>query len=52
MFLSREAAREHKEWLVGMKSRFMKEKQRLKEITIAYRKQGRWVTPEKREPHD
>lgn len=49
MFLSQEAARDHKEWLVGMKSRFIQEKQRLREITIGYRKQGRWVTPVKQD---
>jgi multimeric flavodoxin WrbA len=45
MILSREDALIHKEWLVGMKSRFMLEKDKLKAISTVYRKQGRWVTP-------
>ena len=44
---SQEAARTHKDWLVGMKSRFVREKEKLKKISTGYRKEGRWVKPEK-----
>jgi multimeric flavodoxin WrbA len=33
----------HKEWLVGMKDRFLKNKQALKKIVVDYRKDGEWV---------
>jgi hypothetical protein len=44
-FSSIEDALEHKEWLLGMKSRFMNHKKALKEITLPYRKQGNWIKP-------
>lgn len=47
MFLTREDAYTHKAWLAGMKSRFMKEKRRLKEITVGYRKEGAWLKPDR-----
>jgi multimeric flavodoxin WrbA len=47
MFLSQEAARSHKDWLVGMKSRFVQEKEKLKAISVGYRKEGRWVSPQR-----
>jgi len=47
-FSSKEDALKHKEWLLGMKSRFMEHKKALKEITLAYRKQGTWVKPLKK----
>jgi multimeric flavodoxin WrbA len=52
MFLSEEAARTHKDWLIGMKSRFVREKEKLKTITVGYRKEGRWLRPEKDPPSD
>ena len=45
MFLTQADARVHKEWLVGMKSRFLQEKKRLKEISVGYRKDGTWLKP-------
>jgi multimeric flavodoxin WrbA len=47
MFLTQEDARAHKEWLVGMKSRFMEEKNRLKEISLGYLKEGAWLKPDR-----
>ena len=45
LFLSKEDALNHKEWLLGMKSRFVRQKKALKEITGAYIKQGSWIKP-------
>lgn len=36
----------HKEWLIGMKSRFMALKGELKAVNLAYRQDGNWITPE------
>jgi len=44
-FSSKEDALKHKEWLLGMKSRFMAHKKALKEITYPYLKQGNWIKP-------
>jgi multimeric flavodoxin WrbA len=44
-FLSKEAAIKHREWLLGMKSRFIEHKKVLKEITHPYLKQGTWIKP-------
>ncbi len=44
-FLSKEAAIKHREWLLGMKSRFVQNKKALKEITLPYLKQGTWIKP-------
>jgi multimeric flavodoxin WrbA len=44
-FLSKEAAIKHREWLLGMKSRFIQNKKALKEITLPYLKQGTWIKP-------
>ncbi|MCD6184234.1 MAG: flavodoxin family protein [Deltaproteobacteria bacterium] len=38
LFLTKKDAVEHKKWLQGMKIRFIKEKKRLKEISLPYRK--------------
>jgi multimeric flavodoxin WrbA len=46
-FSSKEDALKHKEWLLGMKSRFTKNKKTLKEITLPYLKQGDWIKPGK-----
>ncbi len=45
LFLSREGIIEHGEWLRNMKNRFRQQKDKLKEISISYRKDGNWVTP-------
>jgi multimeric flavodoxin WrbA len=44
-FSSKEDALKHKEWLLGMKSRFGRHKKSLKEITRSYLKQGHWIKP-------
>jgi multimeric flavodoxin WrbA len=44
-FLTKEDAMEHKDWLLDMKSRFIRQKKALKEITLPYMKQGKWITP-------
>lgn len=45
LFLTLKDALDHRDWLVGMKSRFVKHKNRLKEISLAYRNTGRWLKP-------
>jgi len=45
LFLSKEEAVKHKEWLLGMKSRFVQQKKALKEITKSYIDQGSWIKP-------
>jgi NAD(P)H-dependent FMN reductase len=45
-FSSKEAVLEHKQWLLGMKSRFIQQKKALKEITQQYLKQGIWIKPQ------
>jgi multimeric flavodoxin WrbA len=45
LFLSKEDAVKHREWLLGMKSRFIQQKKDLKKITVPYIKQGSWVKP-------
>ena len=45
LFLSKEEAIKHREWLLGMKARFVKQKKALKEITVSYLKQGIWIKP-------
>ena len=45
LFVSLKDAQEHKEWLVGMKSRFLSQKSQLKQICLDYRKQGYWIKP-------
>lgn len=47
LFLTREDALAHREWLVGMKSRFMEHKDALKKISLDYRKDGQWLRPER-----
>ena len=44
-FSSKEDALKHKEWLLGMKSRFVRDKTSLKKITLSYLKQGTWIKP-------
>ena len=44
LFLSKEEAIKHREWLLDMKSRFVRQKKALKEITVSYR-HGSWIKP-------
>ena len=44
-FLSKENAQKHKEWLLGMKGRFIEEKSKLKEISFPYLNEGNWIKP-------
>lgn len=44
-FLTRDDALAHKQWLVGMKSRFLQHKKPLKQISLEYREDGQWVRP-------
>jgi multimeric flavodoxin WrbA len=46
MFTSRESALSHREWLMGMKEKFLKHKNTLKEITLSYLRDGTWITPD------
>lgn len=46
-FLTREDALAHKDWLVGMKSRFLEHKKALKQISLEYRGDGDWIRPPK-----
>lgn len=48
MFLTKKHAVAHKDWLRGMKARFLENKDRLKKISIDYLKDGTWVTPQQR----
>ena len=45
LFLTREAALAHRDWLLSMKARFKEQKDDLKKISSAYRDDGIWVTP-------
>jgi len=45
LFLTKEQALEHRAWLIGMKDRFVKHKEKLKEISLAYRSGGVWIKP-------
>jgi hypothetical protein len=45
LFLTREDALRHREWLVSMKSRFLAHKNDLKAISIGYRHDGTWIRP-------
>ncbi len=47
-FFSPEQARTHQKWLVGMKSRFVDQKRRLKQISLRYRYLGTWIKPANR----
>jgi len=44
-FASKDAALEHRDWLLGMKADFIRKKDRLKEISTAYLKDGKWIKP-------
>ena len=45
LFLTREAALAHRDWLLSMKARFKEQKDALKKISSGYRDDGTWVTP-------
>jgi len=45
LFLTREDAIAHREWLVDMKSRFKTHKEELKTISLDYRHGGTWIHP-------
>ncbi len=45
LFLTKEHAIRHKNWLRGMKARFLENKDRLKKISISYLKDGVWIKP-------
>ncbi|MEZ4526326.1 MAG: NAD(P)H-dependent oxidoreductase [Desulfobacterales bacterium] len=45
LFLTREDALAHREWLIGMKSRFLEHKDELKKISLEYRSDGQWILP-------
>lgn len=47
LFLTLDDALQHRQWLKSMKSRFLAEKEKLKPISQAYRKQGKWVKPDR-----
>jgi multimeric flavodoxin WrbA len=46
-FLTLEDALNHREWLVGMRSRFIRHKDRLKKITLDYGNEGKRITPQR-----
>lgn len=48
LFLTREDALAHREWLVSMKDRFRKQKDDLKRISNAYRTEGTWIRSQQR----
>lgn len=45
LFLSKQEALKHKEWLLQMKDRYLKRKGELKKICISYLKEGNWIEP-------
>lgn len=44
-FLTLQDVVDHGKWLVGMKSRFLKHKDELKQISLDYREEGHWIKP-------
>ena len=50
LFLDADDARSHEKWLVAMKTRFLANRQALKEITKAYRREGTWLKPDRKGP--
>ncbi|UCD32507.1 MAG: flavodoxin family protein [Desulfobacterales bacterium] len=44
-FLTKEDAINHRDWLLDMKSRFVRQKKELKGITHSYLKRGKWIDP-------
>ena len=45
LFLTREDALAHRDWLLSMKSRFRQQKDELKTISSPYRQDGTWIKP-------
>ena len=45
MFLSKAELLKHKDWLIGMKSRFVEKKDALKAVSVGYREGGTWIKP-------
>jgi multimeric flavodoxin WrbA len=45
MFLSKAGLLKHKDWLIGMRSRFVEKKAALKAVCVGYRKDGSWIKP-------
>jgi multimeric flavodoxin WrbA len=45
LFLTKEEALKHREWLRGMKTRFLSMKSDLKSVSVKYREDGKWITP-------
>ena len=45
LFLSKSEALHHKDWLLQMKARYLEQKEKLKEITLAYRQPEEWIRP-------
>jgi hypothetical protein len=45
LFLTRQQALDHRDWLLSMKSRFRAQKDRLKDISSGYRQDGTWIKP-------
>ena len=45
MFLSKAGLLKHKDWLIGMRSRFVEKKAALKAVCVGYRKDGTWIKP-------
>lgn len=44
-FLSKSEALQHRDWLLGMKSRFTELKAALKSVSVDYEKDGTWIKP-------
>ena len=49
MFLSRQTALDHRDWLMGMKNRFLELKSELKAISLEYRDGADWVKPDRKD---
>ncbi len=47
LFFTRENARDHEKWLVGMKERYSEQSEKLGEITREYLGDGKWIKPGK-----
>ncbi len=47
LFLSYDEARQHADWLRGMKEQFLARRQELKAVTLKYTKMGSWVSPKR-----
>jgi hypothetical protein len=45
MFLSKADLFRHKNWLIGMKARFIEKKAALKAVSLDYREGGTWIKP-------